>query len=79
MVFSSVSVAYNESLSSYWSTQEQSVRPTCVVTPTTSLDVVLAVSLLNVGGEALPGECDFAVRSGGYVYVSSTGGKVIVG
>ena len=79
MVFSSESVAYNESLSSYWSMQEQSIRPACVVTPTTSLDVALAISLLNVGGEALPGECDFAVRSRGYVYVSSAGGKVIVG
>jgi hypothetical protein len=59
------STAYNGSVSSYWSVQEESVRPTCVITPTTSRDVALAVSLLNVGGVVLPGKCEFAVRSGG--------------
>ena len=58
-------VAYNASVSSYWSEQEESIRPTCVVTPNTSRDVALAVALLNVGGSVLPGRCEFAVRSGG--------------
>jgi len=58
-------LAYNESVTSYWSEQEETVRPTCVVTPTSSRDVAVAVSLLSIGGSVLPGRCEFAVRSGG--------------
>ncbi|KAM0720177.1 hypothetical protein Q7P37_004313 [Cladosporium fusiforme] len=60
------SESYNESLSSYWSLQEGSLQPACIVSPTDSRDVAVAVTLLNLGGSALPGECDFAVRSGGH-------------
>jgi hypothetical protein len=66
-VFYPGATAYNVSLSSYWSEQEESIRPTCVIAPTTSRDVALAVSLLNIGGSVLPERCDFAVRSGGFV------------
>lgn len=56
---------YTNSLSSYWSGQEGSIEPTCVVSPTSSRDVAVAVSLLKVGGKLLPGKCNYAVRSGG--------------
>ncbi|KAK0883309.1 hypothetical protein LTR87_002817 [Friedmanniomyces endolithicus] len=57
---------YISSLASYWSVQEESVHPTCVVSATTTQDVAIAVFILTVGGELLPGQCDFAVRSGGH-------------
>ncbi|KAK4546444.1 hypothetical protein LTR36_002121 [Oleoguttula mirabilis] len=60
------STVYNQSLLSYWSVQEETVDPTCVVSVSSSKDVALAVFILNLGGKVFPGECDFAVRSGGH-------------
>lgn len=59
------SSVFTDSLSSYWSAQEGDIQPTCVVKPTSSRDVALAVSLLKIGGIVLPGRCNYAVRSGG--------------
>ncbi|KAK3659757.1 hypothetical protein LTR56_001121 [Elasticomyces elasticus] len=60
------STPYNLSLTSYWSVQEEDVHPTCVVSATNTLDVALSVFLLTIGGQVFPGQCDFAVRSGGH-------------
>lgn len=65
------SVAYNTSLQSYWSQQEEQVRPHCIVVPTNSQDVSTAVKTLT--DRTLLGAttktravCKFAVRSGGH-------------
>ncbi|KAL4786389.1 FAD binding domain protein [Aspergillus varians] len=54
------SAAYNESVSSYWSQQEQLVAPSCVLSPTSAQDVSTALRIL------VPESCKFAVRSGGH-------------
>lgn len=60
------STAYAQSSSSYWSKQEESLAPRCIVNPTTTDDVVTAVktlALLNKGGLLT---CNFAIRGGGH-------------
>jgi hypothetical protein len=58
--------AYELSLASYYSLQEQSLHPTCIVIPTSSSDVATAVFVLNTAYQlSMPG-CNFAIRSGGY-------------
>ena len=52
--------AYQASLESYWSTQESSLQPSCIVSVTAKDDVARAVAILNAGN------CRFAVRSGGH-------------
>ena len=57
--------AYNESISSYWSTQEASLKPGCVVSPTSSDDVSRIVK--TIYGQKLAGHnVNFAIRSGGH-------------
>ncbi|RAH73070.1 FAD-binding oxidoreductase [Aspergillus aculeatinus CBS 121060] len=56
------SVAYNESVTSYFAVNAQ-LRPSCIVQPHTADDVSLAVSTLVQAGES---QCKFAVRSGGH-------------
>ncbi|KAK3673913.1 hypothetical protein LTR78_006115 [Recurvomyces mirabilis] len=60
------STVYDTSVASYWSLQEAQVEPNCVFKPTTTTDVQLAVFLLHIGGKLFPGQCEFAVRSGGH-------------
>jgi hypothetical protein len=56
---------YAASLLSYYSGQEQSILPTCIVIPTSAQDVSTAVTILNIGFQAnIPG-CKFAVRGAG--------------
>jgi len=63
---------YAISLSSYYSGQEQSILPTCIVIPTSAQDVSTAVSILNIGFQAkIPG-CKFAVRGAGYASLLTT-------
>ena len=60
------SSTYAQSASSYWSKQEESLTPSCIVTPTSTDDVVTVVktlTLLDNGG--LP-ESKFAIRGGGH-------------
>ncbi|KAF2677867.1 FAD-binding domain-containing protein [Lentithecium fluviatile CBS 122367] len=57
---------YATSLLSYYSGQEQSVHPTCIVVPTSAQDVSTAVSILNVGFQANVPGCKFAVRGAGH-------------
>ncbi|KAL5046068.1 hypothetical protein BDW71DRAFT_182712 [Aspergillus fruticulosus] len=54
------SAAYNASISSYWSQQEQLVEPSCVLSPTSAKDVSIAMTIL------VPRSCRFAIRSGGH-------------
>lgn len=63
--------AYADSRASYWSQQEASLAPTCIVRPRHTHDVSTAVwilstvsrfgSLLRAGGQ-----CRFAIRGGGH-------------
>ena len=60
--------AYNASLNSYWSQQEEQVEPSCVVSPKSNKDVaasirVLSSKLLLYGGQP---RCQFAIRGGGH-------------
>ncbi|KAI0965161.1 putative oxidoreductase [Xylaria arbuscula] len=61
---------YDESLSSYYSQQEQLLRPGCFVKPSTAAETSLAMYTMSVAiNEALlTGEdpCSFAIRSGGH-------------
>ncbi|KFA71535.1 hypothetical protein S40288_06847 [Stachybotrys chartarum IBT 40288] len=59
-VFLPDSTAYDESVGSYWSAQEQSVRPACILGATSANDVSVALKLL------VPKSCRFATRGGGH-------------
>ena len=70
-VFAASDNEYLSSLSSYFSKQEQSVKPACIVIPTSTQDVSMAVTVLNTGFRAsIPG-CKFAVRGAGFVNASN--------
>ncbi|KAF2716504.1 oxidoreductase FAD-binding protein [Polychaeton citri CBS 116435] len=58
--------AYNASIASYWSVQEESVLPSCVVSPKNVQEVSTAVHILNLFGRYVPGVAKFAIRSGGH-------------
>ncbi|KAK0710020.1 FAD binding domain protein [Lasiosphaeria miniovina] len=51
---------YNAFVSSYWSAQEQAIRPSCVLSATSAQDVSTTIRILA------PLLCKFAVRSGGH-------------
>lgn len=62
--------AYNLSIQSYWSQQEQSVTPSCIVSPQNENDVSKAISILSsaltfVGADRSK-SCQFAIRGGGH-------------
>ena len=61
-------VSYVKSLATYWSAQESSVVPKCVVAPTSTKDVSHAVYVLSLLAEktSFKSECQFAIRSGGH-------------
>jgi FAD/FMN-containing dehydrogenase len=54
------STAYESSVNSYWSQQEQLISPSCVLSATSAEDVSKALRVL------VPNACKFAVRSGGH-------------
>ncbi|KAI0973116.1 hypothetical protein F4678DRAFT_427972 [Xylaria arbuscula] len=54
------SSGYNVSLVSYFSAQEAEIEPSCIVSPTSALDVSTAVKILTQL------DCNFAIRSGGH-------------
>ena len=56
------SAAYNTSLQSYWSKQEQQIAPWCIVWPAVTEDVFTVVKTLTTGNLS----CKFVVRSGGH-------------
>ncbi|KEY69600.1 hypothetical protein S7711_06228 [Stachybotrys chartarum IBT 7711] len=67
--------AYTASLASYFSAQEATVHPACIVSPQSAQEVSRAVYVLTTttttapaahGSSASPAGCPFAVRSGGH-------------
>ncbi|KAL8836815.1 MAG: hypothetical protein Q9170_002776 [Blastenia crenularia] len=54
--------SYNASLATYWSQQEQSLSPKCIVIPTSAQDVSAALRILSASGN-----CLFAIKSGGHM------------
>ena len=56
---------YQNSLKSYWSQQEQSISPKCVVVPKTPKDVATSLVVLSVASKYVKNGCPFAVRGGG--------------
>ncbi|KAK3323217.1 hypothetical protein B0T19DRAFT_425416 [Cercophora scortea] len=72
------SAAYNASLASYFSAQQASVQPACIVLAQTANDVSTAVVSLTTTAAGL---CPFAVRSGGhtgFVGASNSPGGVTI-
>lgn len=63
---------YQSSQSSFWSAQEQDLRPACIVIPTSTQDVSTAVVVLSAGFQASIPDCKFAIRGGGYSTLSSS-------
>lgn len=61
-------VSYVKSLAKYWTAQESSVIPKCVVAPKSTKDVshaIYVLSLLAVKTSFKP-ECQFAIKGGGH-------------
>lgn len=60
--------AYEKSLASYWSSQEATLKPKCVVEPKSTKDVSTAVFLLSLLSHVtnFSSECQFAVRGAGH-------------
>ncbi|KFY45217.1 hypothetical protein V494_01076 [Pseudogymnoascus sp. VKM F-4513 (FW-928)] len=48
---------YNHTESSYWSLQESTIKPACILVPSTAQDVALAVSIISSVGS-----CNFAIK-----------------
>jgi FAD/FMN-containing dehydrogenase len=71
-----LSIQYTSSLTSYWSSQESSLTPNCIVQPTSSQDVSVALTTLyNLYGTNSSNAL-FAVRGGGH---SPTAGWANIG
>lgn len=64
----SFDAAYIETLATYWSLQEASVKPKCVVEPKTTKDVSTAVFILSLLSKEtrFSSECQFAIRGAGH-------------
>jgi hypothetical protein len=60
-------IKYIKSQTSYWSGQERSVKPACIIIPTSTEDVSTVVSVLKVGYDLQIEDCKLAVRGAGYV------------
>lgn len=63
------SAPYNESIGSFFSEQNNVIKPACVVSATSTKDVQEAVgilSTLSLVGKFSGDKCQFAVRSGGH-------------
>ncbi|KAL8691132.1 MAG: hypothetical protein Q9218_003584, partial [Villophora microphyllina] len=61
--------AYNESLGSYWSQQEQNLSPTCILSPQNTQDVSRAITILasyQAAGNSTVAGCQFAIRGAGH-------------
>ncbi|KAI1401829.1 hypothetical protein F4819DRAFT_496425 [Hypoxylon fuscum] len=57
------SPAYNASVASYFSEQQEALQPACIVSPQTAEDVSATIRTLT----SYPnGQCNFAIRSGGH-------------
>lgn len=56
---------YLESMNSYFSAQENQIKPACIVRPQTTTDVATTISHLFRANQ-LHGSVEFAIRSGGH-------------
>lgn len=65
-VFYPASTSYGSSSSSYWSKQEESLSPKCIVAPTTANEVATTVKTLTFLGKTGVLGCRFAIRGGGH-------------
>ncbi|KAF2106961.1 oxidoreductase FAD-binding protein [Lophiotrema nucula] len=59
-------VQYQSSQASFWSAQEKTLLPTCIVIPNSTQDVSTAVTILSVAYQANISGCKFAVRGVGH-------------
>lgn len=69
IVLTSTAAAYNDSLTSYWSSRESEIQPSCILRPTSTKDVstaLLILSTLNHDRPSHPPACQFAIRGGGH-------------
>ncbi|KAL8915022.1 MAG: hypothetical protein Q9171_000462 [Xanthocarpia ochracea] len=59
---------YNGTSASFWSAQEQTVTPNCIVKPTTTKDVSAAIFVLSALSvqTRFSNECKFAIKGGGH-------------
>lgn len=59
--------AYNETIDSYASQQEQTLAPLCIIEPTTPLEAAKTVFVLSYLAENIQSttDCRFAVKGGG--------------
>ncbi|KAI0970124.1 hypothetical protein F4678DRAFT_147969 [Xylaria arbuscula] len=72
------STAYNASVESYFSQQQQALQPACVVSPQTVQDVSTAIRILTSHTD---GQCQFSIRSGGHASwagASNIAGGVVI-
>lgn len=60
------STVYVQSSSSYWSKQEESLVPSCIVTPAHTDDVVTVVRILTLWNKVGLQQVNFAIRGGGH-------------
>ncbi|KAL8813184.1 MAG: hypothetical protein Q9200_000451 [Gallowayella weberi] len=63
-----LSVGYKSTAASFWSTQEQSVVPNCVVEPVSTRDVSAAIFILSSLSiyTKFSDQCKFAIKGGGH-------------
>ncbi|KAI1379216.1 hypothetical protein F4677DRAFT_453256 [Hypoxylon crocopeplum] len=72
------SPAYNESVASYFSGQQEALRPACIVSPQTTEDVSATIRILT---SCPDGPGNFAIRSGGHANwagASNIAGGVVI-
>ncbi|KAL8736033.1 MAG: hypothetical protein Q9166_000595 [cf. Caloplaca sp. 2 TL-2023] len=68
-VFFPQQAAYDQSLSTYWSQQEQKLTPSCIVSPQNTQDVSRAIQVLSkyqAAGNSTTAGCQFAIRGAGH-------------
>lgn len=67
MVFRPSDDEYGKSINGYWLLNGRDLSPNCIVVPSSSEDVSVAVSILSAGHSLGIDGCKFAIKSGGYV------------
>ena len=58
--------AYSRSISSFFSVRNQEIHPSCIVRPTTAVEVSTAVKTLTLGATVWDDKCQFGVRGAGH-------------
>jgi FAD/FMN-containing dehydrogenase len=61
------SASFTQTLQSYWSFQEASLRPSCIVSPRSAVDVSKTISILTSTSQTgQDSSCKFAIKSQGH-------------